>query len=91
MPPYVTFSSGAALLVELDVDPNATGDSVRYSARTNPEWPFGEEGSDKPHSYVHIGNARTMETGVFLEWHRQHPRTGRGRDKGRRKPKGSRE
>ena len=28
-----------------------------------------------------------METGYFLEFHRTHPRTGRGRDKGQRKPK----
>lgn len=88
LPFFVTFETGAKLLVTLGVDPAATGDSVRYAARTHREWPFGEDGEDKPHKYVHVGNARTMETGVFLEFHRQHPRTGRGRDKGPRKPKG---
>jgi len=86
--PFVTFSTGARLLVELDIDPDATGDSVRYTARTHPDWPFGEPGEGKPHAYVRAGNARTMATSVFLAWHREHPRTGRGRDRGPRRPKG---
>lgn len=85
IPPFVTFETGAKLLVDMGIDPNATGDSVRYVARHHPDWPFGEERS---HKYVMIGNARTMETGVFLAWHRQHPRSGRGRDRAPRKPRG---
>lgn len=81
LPPYVTFKTGAELLVRLDIDVEATGDSVRRIARDSPDWPFGEDGDGKPHSYVHIGNARTMETGVFLDYFREHPRTGRGRDR----------
>jgi hypothetical protein len=78
-PVFVTFETGAQLLVELDVDPEATAAALRYTARTDVDhWPFGE---GKPHPYVMVGNARTMETGVFLDYFRKHPRGGRGRDK----------
>lgn len=88
LPPFVTFETGARLLVDLDLDPEATGDGVRYTARTAPEWPFGPE---KEHRYIFIAGARTMETGVFLGYFEKHPRTGRGRDKAPRKPKGQAE
>lgn len=83
LPPFVTFETGAHLLVERGIDPHATGDSVRYIARTRSDWPFGEPGSNRPHTYIKIANARTMETGVFLGYFRQHPpQTGvRGPDK----------
>lgn len=88
LPPFVTFATGAELLVKLDIDPAATGDSVRYTARTHPEWEYGDKGSGKPRPYIMAGQARTMETGYFLDFHRTHPRTGRGRDKAPRRPKG---
>lgn len=72
-PLFVTFESGAHLLVDRGLDPNATSDSVRYIARTRSDWPFGEAGSDRPHAYIRVANARTMETGVFLDYFRQHP------------------
>lgn len=86
LPPFVTFETGAKLLVDLAIDAEATGDGVRYTARTAPEWPFGE---GRPHQYVIVAGARTMETGVFLDFHRKHPRTGRGRDKRPRKQRGA--
>jgi hypothetical protein len=85
MPPFVTFETGAKLLVDLGIDTDATGDGVRYTARTAPEWPFGD---DRPHRYIVVAGARTMETGVFLDFYRKHPRTGRGRDKQPRKRRG---
>ncbi|KIF66209.1 hypothetical protein HY68_36450 [Streptomyces sp. AcH 505] len=72
-PLFVTFESGAQLLVERGLDSNANGDSVRYIARTRSDWPFGDPGSDKPHTYIKVANARTMETGVFLDYFRKHP------------------
>ncbi|HEY5835019.1 hypothetical protein [Streptomyces sp.] len=82
LPPFVTFETGAALLVQLGIDEHATGDGVRYMARTAPDWPFGP---GKAHDYIVVAGARTMETGVFLDFYRTHPRTGRGRDRGPRK------
>lgn len=70
LPPYVTFEAGARLLVELGITQHATGDTIRYVARTRDDWPFGE-GQRLP--YIQISNARTMETGAFLEYFRQHP------------------
>ena len=85
LPPFVTFETGAALLVHLGIDDQATGDGVRYTARTAEEWPFGP---GKPHTYIRVAGARTMETGVFLAYFREHPRTGRGRDKAPRRRRG---
>ena len=48
LPPFVTFATGADLLVSLGIDAEATSDSVRYTARTHPDWEYGDEGSDKP-------------------------------------------
>lgn len=85
LPPFVTFETGAELLVHLGLDADATGDGVRYTARTSPDWPFGP---DRAHDYIVVAGARTMETGVFLAYYEKHPRTGRGRDRGPRKPRG---
>ncbi|MBD3550856.1 hypothetical protein [Streptomyces sp. SP18CM02] len=80
LPPFVTFETGAKLLVDLKIARHATGDTVRYIARTREDWPFGE-GDRLP--YIAIGNARTMETGAFLDYFRKNPPTSavRGPDK----------
>lgn len=80
LPPFVTFETGAHLLVELEIASHATGDTVRYIARTREDWPFGD-GERLP--YIAIGNARTMETGAFLDYFRKNPPTStvRGPDK----------
>jgi len=85
-PVFVTFESGAHLLVELDIDPTATATALRYIARTSSDWPFGP---GRQHDYVLVGNARTMETGVFLDFFKRHPRGGRGPDRQPRKRKGA--
>jgi hypothetical protein len=84
-PVFVTFASGADLLIRLGIDPEATAAGLRYTARVAPDWPFGE---DRAHPYVMVANARTMETGIFLEYFRKHPRTGRGRDRTQRRKRG---
>lgn len=80
LPPYVTFEAAARLLVDLGITSHATGDTIRYLARTRNDWPFGE-GDRLP--YINVANARTMETGILLEYFRKHlPRPGvRGPDK----------
>lgn len=88
LPVFVTFESGARLLIALGIDSEATAGSLRYTARTAPEWPFGP---GREHDYVQVGNTRTMETGVFLDYFRRHPRGGRGPDRQPRKRKGSAE
>lgn len=76
LPPVVTFTTGAPLLVELGLVESITADGLRYLARRQ-DWPFGD---DKRHQYGHMGNARTMDTEVFLEYFRTGPpRGGRGR------------
>ncbi|MFD6149457.1 hypothetical protein [Streptomyces sp. NPDC060243] len=89
-PVFVTFETGARLLVERGILPHATGDTIRYIARTRDDWPYGDDTSNKPHKYIPIGNARTMETGVFLDYFRKHPPAPgvRGPGKRPRRPKG---
>ncbi|MCU1617409.1 MAG: hypothetical protein JWO98_4949 [Frankiales bacterium] len=90
LPEYVSFESGARLLVELGIVPTMNGDAVRYIARTRKDiWPFGEVGTGHPHTYVRVANARTMATGPFLEFFRKNPPSGRGPDKKPRNKKGS--
>lgn len=84
-PVFVTFATGAQLLVDLGIDPEATAQALRHIARTAPDWPFGP---GRPHGYILAGTVRTMETGVFLDYFRKHPRTGRGRDKAPRRKRG---
>lgn len=80
-PAFVTFSTGPRLLIDEGLVDSITPDGLRYIARTAGDWPFGE-GDDK-HPYVMVGNARTMETGVFLEYFKAGPpRGGRGPNKG---------
>ncbi|WP_371634456.1 hypothetical protein OG693_39450 (plasmid) [Streptomyces sp. NBC_01259] len=88
LPPFVTFEAAAHLLVELGLTTHATGDTLRYLARTRDDWPFGS-GDRLP--YINIANARTMETGILLEYFRKHPPpTGvRGPDKKPRAKPGS--
>lgn len=85
LPVFVTFTSGAALLVELGIDSEATAQGLRHLARSAEDWPFGP---GRPHDYIKAGRARTMETGVFLAYFRSRPRTGRGRDRAPRKRRG---
>lgn len=84
-PVFVTFASGAQLLVALGIDRDATAQGLRHLARTADDWPFGP---GRPHDYILAGTVRTMETGVFLDYFRNHPRTHRGRDRQPRKKRG---
>lgn len=81
LPPFVTFRSGAALLIELGIVDHITADGLRYHARTNPPWwKFGDGEHQLP--YVMAGDTRTMETGAFIEMFKEGPRRGgRGRKK----------
>lgn len=76
-PTFVTFTTGAQLLIDEGLVESITPDGLRYIARTADDWPFGE--GDTKHPYVQVGNARTMETGVFLAYFKAGPpRGGRG-------------
>lgn len=76
-PPFVTFTTGAKLLIDEGLTESITPDGLRYIARTDENWPFGDQ-PDK-HPYVMVGNARTMETGIFLSFFKAGPpRGGRG-------------
>jgi hypothetical protein len=76
LPPYVTFKTGAELLIAEGIVSSITSDGIRYIARKQPEgWPFGE---GRRHAYGMVGNARVMETGPFLAYFRKHPPRGRG-------------
>ncbi|MEV8248102.1 hypothetical protein AB0R01_30665 [Streptomyces rochei] len=79
LPPFVTFTSGAALLMDLGLVDSITADGLRYLARQNPDWwRFGDRPDQMP--YVMAGTTRTMETGVFIEMFKEGPRRGgRGR------------
>lgn len=68
--PFVTFESGARLLVDLGIAYHATPHTIRYVARTHPDWPFGD---DRACAYGKVANARTMDTKVFLDFFREHP------------------
>ena len=79
LPPFVTFTTGAQLLMDLDLVDSITPDGLRYIARKNPDWwRFGSLPDQV--RYVMAGTTRTMETGVFLEMFKGGPRRGgRGR------------
>lgn len=93
LPPIVTFTTGAPLLIELGLVESITPDGLRYIARTRDDWPFGLPGDGRAYEYVPVGNARTMATGPFLDYFRAagHPRGGRGLKPGDRpKPENER-
>jgi hypothetical protein len=84
LPPFVTFTTGADLLVSRGLVQSITPDGLRYIARTADDWPFGDQPGQMP--YVMAGRTRTMETSQFLEYFRKGPaRGGRGL-KPKRKP-----
>jgi hypothetical protein len=66
----VTFTSGAALLVELGIVPNMTREGIRKISKTDPAWPFGP---GRPHAYKKIANAQAMDTESFLKFFRERP------------------
>jgi hypothetical protein len=80
LPPFVTFTSGAQLLMDLGLVDSITPDGLRYLARRNPGWwRFGERSDQLPYVMA-TKTIRTMETGVFLEMFKDGPRRGgRGR------------
>jgi hypothetical protein len=76
LPPFVTFTSGAALLADLKLVESITAEGLRYISRSK-DWPFGE---GRPYAYGQVGNAKTMATEPFLDYFRKGPpRGGRGR------------
>lgn len=82
LPSFVTFTTGAPLLVELGLVDSITPDGLRYHARKNPDWwRFGDRPDQIP--YVMVGPVRTMETGAFIEMFKDGPRRG---GRGRKKP-----
>ncbi|MFI0822223.1 hypothetical protein ACH4TX_41695 [Streptomyces sp. NPDC021098] len=89
LPSHVSFEGMAVLLRRYDLDPNATGSSVRYVSRTRKDWPVGEEGEGKPYTYTQASNARMMPPVPVLELYQESgPPGGRGPDKQPRKPRG---
>lgn len=82
LPSFVTFKTGAELLVAKGILSSITADGVRYIARqARKDWPFGE---GRPYPYEKVGNARAMATRPFLAYFRKHPPKGRGPAKGPR-------
>lgn len=70
LPPAVTFTSGAELLVRLRIVDNITREGVRHIATSElyaEVWPFGP---DKPNPYGKAGSALLMATEPFLEFFR---------------------
>jgi hypothetical protein len=79
-PPFVTFTTGAQILIDEGLVESITPDGLRYIARTDKSWPFGQGPGKLP--YVQVGNARTMETSAFLAYFKEGPpRGGRGPNK----------
>lgn len=72
VPPMVTFTTGAELLVELGLVPNMTREGLRKISKTDPDWPIG------PEDYVKIGNAQAMPTKPLLEFFKKRTTRGRG-------------
>lgn len=73
-PLFVTFRTGADLLMERGLVDSITPDGLRYIAREVDSWPFGDEPGKLP--YGRVGNTRTMETGAFLAYFKDGPRRG---------------
>lgn len=72
LPPMVTFTTGAELLVELGLVPNMTREGLRKISKTDPKWPF------RTNDYVKIGNAQAMPTGPLLRFFEKRSIRGRG-------------
>jgi hypothetical protein len=83
LPPAVTFTSGAELLVKLGIVENITREGVRHIATSDlyrEVWPFGP---DKPYPYGKAGSALLMATEPFLEFFRTtYKRPGSGDEQG---------
>ncbi|MFE6126757.1 hypothetical protein ACFQ6Q_00570 [Streptomyces sp. NPDC056437] len=78
-PPVVTFTTGAALLMQEGLVESITPEGLRYLAKKD-DWPFGMPGEGRKYEYGKVGNAKTMETKAFLDYFRTGPpRGGRGR------------
>ncbi|MEU9014275.1 hypothetical protein AB0D12_31800 [Streptomyces sp. NPDC048479] len=70
LPPAVTFTSGAELLVRQGIVDSITREGVRHISTSKlyrDAWPFGP---DKPHPYGEAGTATIMATEPFLEFFR---------------------
>jgi hypothetical protein len=77
LPEVVTFATGAKLLMERGLVESITVEGLRYISRRE-DWPFGDEDGRQP--YGKIGNAKTMDTEIFLAYFKAGPpRGGRGR------------
>ncbi len=74
----VTFTSGAALLVELGIVPNMTREGVRMVSKRDREWPFGE---GRQYPYGELAGAQTMAAVPFVEFFRNRVVLKRGPDK----------
>ena len=87
IPAVVTFTSGAALLVDLGMADTMTREGIRKIAKIDPNWPFGE---GRPFPYGRVSNAQTMDSGPFLDFFRGRETKKRGPDRQprTRKPKG---
>lgn len=73
IPTYVTFKAAAQLLIDEGIVDSITPDGLRFIARTRPDWPFGEEGEGKPHTYLRVSNARLMAAGPLLDYCTANP------------------
>jgi hypothetical protein len=70
LPPAVTFTSGAELLMSEGIVESITREGVRHIATSDKyadSWPFGP---DKPYPYGKAGKAVLMATEPFLEFFR---------------------
>lgn len=70
LPPAVTFTTGANLLVRLGIVNSITREGVRHIATSDryaKTWPFGP---GKPHPYGEASGALLMATEPFLEFFR---------------------
>lgn len=71
LPPAVTFTTGADLLVKLEIVESITREGVRHiatSERYEKYWPFGP---DKDNPYGEAAGALLMATGPFLWFFRE--------------------
>ena len=83
IPPVVTMTEAAALLVALGIEDHMTNEGIRKVSKSNPDWPFGP---GKKHPWRKVGNApHAMDTEPFLEFWRHRKIKGRGPDKEPRK------